>query len=221
MAIISGKVLGSSRGKVGDIVFQKWRNLTTARVRVTPKNPMTETQVTNRLIFAAASRVAQAFAPVLYLGMKKSTAGTSLSPRNLFMKLNYPAFRGVTSPVGIDFRQLQVAKGSFRIPDFGVPSFDDTLSLEVPLVSMNMPEGVDRNLATPYLVIYNDKLNEVIFEPGSGNDSSIFRSVPSSWAGASVYVYGFSIYNGPALPEYGIEPGFVSNSILIGTGTIA
>ena len=56
MAILERGILGGGRNAVGPVVMTKWRGKDVIRARVTPTNPRTAAQTTQRDLFAALTR---------------------------------------------------------------------------------------------------------------------------------------------------------------------
>ncbi len=226
MGKLTKKILGTTRGKVGDVVFAKFRQETVDRA-YQPKvhNPRTAAQVLNRVRFATTSNLAQGLAKAINLGMKQAVAGTNLSPRNLFTKLNDKNdVVEVSAPdtVTIAWSNLKIAKGGFEQPQVGSVDFDtDPLTVGIPFTSPSEATNSDVRIVG---VVYNPDENKVVVRGNTVSaltNNTLSITVPTLWNGSKCYVYAWFEYIGDDKPEESLYKGMVSDSVYGGSGNIA
>lgn len=222
MAKISKKILGFSRGKVADVVFAKFRTETIARgYQPNVRNPRTESQQEQRARFATASGLAKGMVRGIYRGLASVAAGTKMSPRNVFMKLNCkPGTIDVSGDsVTIEYTEIALSQGNFETPLCGSPLFDAPNTVEYSVTNnMEIASNVDV-VTTVYCPEFDASVvSEVNLQTSHG---TIQVSVPASWGGVKVHVYSWLKYTGANSVEDGLYTGVVSETVYVGNGTIA
>lgn len=225
MAIVYKKILGASRKRVGDVVFRNWKGETiSSAYNPIVKNPNTRSQQLVRARFAALTKLAQMFAPATYVGLRDAVAGSVLTPRNLFIKKNWPAVTA-TAPdnVTTDYTSIVVAKGSYADSlIFGTPRFDNPLQVELSFsFSSSISPSPSANVLVYVFVYCPDVDGRMLAVPVAASQSSITITVPGYWSGQKVHLWGFMVYNGENDVNTGTIKGAVNNSVYIGTGTIS
>ena len=99
-AIAEGGVLGTTRGKVGNVVFSTWKGINTVRAKVDPANPQTQAQQENRTDFGNLAKVGSDLNLPL-LQPYWDWVEDKESGFNTFVKENMPGQGGNLTPVGI------------------------------------------------------------------------------------------------------------------------
>lgn len=115
--------LGTARRKLGDVVLYRANGQQVSRVRVTPKNPQTEAQNTQRMVFSSLTTSASALREIVDHSFKGVEQGQRSI--NHFVSINSPIARALTSNdsmspngfllkgvKGIALLPLQVSNGS-------------------------------------------------------------------------------------------------------------
>lgn len=216
MAIITSPKFGKMKNKLDGLVFQKYRTLQVMRDRVIPRNPRTANQQLARAKFGVLGAMAAPFSPILGVGLAEYVKGTVMGVRNAFIKLNKACVTGVSpDSLTIDYTNMVIAKGSLSNVTFGSIAVDNPLEVAVDFTPNTEAWDADADdLVRAF--IYCPDLNSVIsVSPVKRSVGSITATVPATWAGQRVYVWGFC--EGRGDDNY----GKISNSAYIGSDTIA
>ena len=217
MAIYFAGYLSPIRNKLGNAVGRKWRTLDVLAVyNGRPRNPRTTAQQSQRAKFGYIAKVARAFSTAAELGFKPMCDGTPVPQRSMFIKKNIDNVdvTDITAPT-IDLTEIVCAEGGLPNASFGNASFADPLSVSVPLTDTSDTPGADRR-DNVYIFVYNKDQNSGILSAGvARGNAEITVTVPATWNGERVHVYGFVVGNGPE------TMGSVSNSVFIGQGNIS
>jgi hypothetical protein len=219
MGKVTKKILGATRGKVGDVVFRKFRmaNVDSA-YQPNPFNPNTEAQRLQRGKFAIMSNLAQEMAPAINKGFAFAVKGTMLSPRNRFIRENKTCFTG-SDPnlITVNYNALKVALGARSHCNYSVPSFDNPLEVEVSFTSTDATADANNQVV---LVVYCPDDKSCVVSPAAKlSDGSVSATVPSEWNGLKVHVWGVE-YSAEDHPEDYIVKGQPYASIYVGQGNI-
>ena len=217
MAIYFAGYLSPIRNKLGNAVGRKWRTLDVLSVyNGRPRNPRTTAQQEQRAKFGYVAKVARAFSSAVELGFKPLCDGTPVPQRSMFIKNNIDLVdvTDMTNPT-IDLTEVVCAEGGLPNAAYGNASFADPLSVSVPLTDTTEVPGTDRN-DNVYMFVYNKDQNAgILSRPKKRNDDELLVTVPATWNGEKVHVYGFVVGGGAT------TMGTVSNSIFIGQGNIS
>lgn len=189
------KMTGSFAGAVGYIDPQ-------GRVQMRSKaeafhDANTKKQQAVRTRFLAITSVAKAFSKTA-IGLTMVAKSKKITPRNMFTKLNYGATTNGESNGNItaetDFSELTLAQGDCPSVSFGSPNFDDPLTVSATFgKNSDFPGAKDKDLV--YLIVYNPADNmSIISDPVTRdvNGSTVSVTVPNSWNGETVHVWGFT-----------------------------
>ena len=237
------KMTGSFAGAVGYIDPQGRVQMRSKPEKFSDAN--TKKQRIVRAKFLAITSLAKAFKKT-GLGLSIVAKQNKISWSNQFVKTNYGATEGTGDAQAVtaetDFTLITVAKGENPEVSFGSPKFDDPLTVEVAFgANSDMPGASEDDLV--YLLVYNPGDNRTILStPVRRASGKVTATVPNSWNGETVHVWGFSqgFANEQARTEYlswfndQAKAGFAqaiteldpsstdfSNSHYIGNGTIA
>ena len=220
MGKVTKKILGATRGKVGDVVFRKFRQMNVdSAYQPTPANPRTEAQMIQRAIFGEMSRMAHATAQGINIGLSWRAKGSNLSPRNWFLRLNKENFSS-TNPATVEvaYQELIFSTGDRIEADFGNLDLDNPL--EVGISWSVESNAVDTNAELHFIVYSPDAKQAVVSEATKLSANSKTVTVPSHWNALKVYVYGVEVAVDDH-PEQGIVKGQTYRSTYIGTGNIS
>lgn len=116
--ILTKKILGTPKKRIGDVVFADWNGLTTARTyNPSPANPQTDSQTSNRNKFTLMNSLAKKFAAATQIGLKRALA--YMTHRNAFVKIN--SGNGLVGLVNgvwdiVDKNALELSRGSLSVP---------------------------------------------------------------------------------------------------------
>lgn len=225
MAIINGGLHGQAKKRVGNIVYRKWRNLdVAAKYQPNVSNPDTEAQKLVRTRFGAISDLAGKLGACLVLGFKTFVAGTKVPPKSFFIKKNWVFVHADTpGSATIDYSELMVSDGPIMAPSFGTLDTDTPLTVKV-RINDNSGQTVS-SADEVYLVVFCPENGQTILsEAVTRGDESVEVTVPSSWNGMRVHVWGFATWGGEVLSVQGIPvnhtKGDASPSVYIGSGDI-
>lgn len=108
-------ILGSFRGKVGNIIGSKWKGISYMRsLSEVSSKPPTEKQIMVRARFSFASKFLQPIGPVIRIGYKgfdnkQSAQNAAMSEFiNNAITGDYPAYK-------VNYEQLKIAKGTLEV----------------------------------------------------------------------------------------------------------
>lgn len=219
MGKVTKKILGATRGKVGDVVFRKFRQMNVdSAYQPTPANPRTEAQMIQRAIFGEMSRMAHVTAQGINIGLSWKAKSSNLSPRNWFVRLNKENFSS-TNPANVDvaFQELIFSTGDRMEANFGNLDLDNPL--EVGISWTPETTAVDTNAELTFIVYSPDAKEAIISEAAKLSERNKTVTVPSHWNALKVYVYAIEVAVADH-PEHNIVKGQTYRSTYIGTGNI-
>lgn len=219
MGKVTKKILGATRGKVGDVVFRKFRQMNVdSAYQPTPANPRTEAQMIQRSIFGEMSRMAHATAQGINIGLSWKAKSSNLSPRNWFVRLNKNNFTS-SNPgiVQVSYQELIFSTGDRMEANFSPLDLDNPL--EVGISWSAEATAVDEK-AELYFVVYSPDAKEAVVSGAAKlEDHGKTVTVPAHWNALKVYVYAIEVAVADH-PEYNIVKGQTYRSTYIGTGNI-
>lgn len=217
MGKVDTGILGEIRKKVGPVVGRKWRNLNViAKYQSNVRNPRTDRQQRNRLVFKTISKLASNFGEVLKIGFSVVTDGTKVPPRAKFIKENFKQVVAVDpTSVSINYVDLIIASGSLPAVDCETPDFTTALTVKVSQNDTSDLQGASADDKVSLVVLDKETNQVVMSEPMSRTESDLVVRVPASWNGHDVYVWVIAWSDGDDLT---IER--VMDSIYLGAGVI-
>lgn len=189
------KMTGSFAGAVGYIDQQGRVQMRSKPEKFTDAN--TKKQQAVRTRFLAITSLAKAFSKTA-LGLSIVARRNKITWRNMFIKVNYQATESNIGTGAVtaetDYTLLEVARGDNPQVQFGSPNFDDAQTVKCTFSpNTDLPGATEDDVV--YLLIYNPGDNRtIISDPvrrGSGS-GTITVTVPNSWNGETVHVWGFS-----------------------------
>lgn len=193
MAKLIKKVLGYSRGKVADIVVRKYRKDTVVSgYQPDPRDPKTNAQLIQRTRFGALAALTSRFNPAVELGYAEAAAGTSMAPRNAFMKDNFEHVQSSSPGTStINYADLAVAKGTFYGVQFGGVHATNPLEIDLSWVTNEDLPGTDSADIVQLFAFCPDANEGIMATPRARSSASAVIEVPSYWNGMKVHVWGF------------------------------
>ena len=230
MAKTSKNILGDQSGKIGKVVGRVVNGVQLySAYNNHNSNPRTPKQLAARARFKAVMRIAKPLNGVINIGLRLAAAGIPMtSPSNIFTRRNnrlmqYDAESGVATP---DYENLILSEGRTPYVDFGTASFAEAKTVKVPVSSSLDSEFGAFDDDTIYLAVYCPDRDECAIGTAKRTDSEVSVSLPPSWVGKSVYVWGFvrtSVDEDFPVESIGVRlhPNECSPTSYIGTGTIA
>ena len=218
--------MGPQIGKLGPAVGFKWKNKNVFRAyNPWPKNPNTQKQQDARQIFGAMASLSRLMSTAINFGFKFQADAEGTTTRGLFMKKNKGVITFPSGTKTIDYSSIKVAEGSLTSPLFGSPDFDTPEQIDISYDSQLIgPATKDDEIII--LVVNTDRDLAIIKKGTRGTGSSSMTiTVPATWGGAHVQVYGFAratVEEPTFIEDYNgnIYPGQPSDSSYLGTGTI-
>lgn len=187
------KMTGSFAGAVGYIDQQGRVQMRSKPEKVTDAN--TKKQQAVRTRFLAITSLAKAFSKTA-LGLSVVAKQKKLTWRNMFTKVNYRATEATIGDDSVtaqtDFTLLEVSRGDNPQVSWGTPNFDDPLTVMTTFSSNKDIPGASMDDLV-YLLVYNPTDNRtIISDPVARGDEEVSVTVPLSWNGETVHVWGFS-----------------------------
>ncbi|WP_412061795.1 DUF6266 family protein [Rubrivirga sp. IMCC45206] len=151
MAILDRGILGGGRNAVGTVVMTKWRGKDVIRARVTPANPQTAAQTTQRDLFAALTRAGSTLIDAFirpYWRRYEGSGRSATTAFNEFVRANVYVMRSdavAGAPAGtFDPAQMLLTRGGLAPAE---PLADDGLGET--LVTWDVAGGQAAGQAAP------------------------------------------------------------------------
>ena len=216
MSKISQGILDGFKGKVGTVVGYFWKGKPVMRgYKRFVKDSRTAEQLVIRERFAVVSVLSSAFKAASELGFKKRAQLHGNTEHNNFVQLNWEAVqRGGTSAVEVDYSNLLLSVGSLPSVVFGSTSYQTPQRVEATFAPNSESSGASENDRV-YLFAYNPEVNSGALSEGALRSSQrVALTVPASWSGEKVHVWGFAVGGGETNPDV------ASYSSYLGEGTI-
>lgn len=186
------KMTGSFAGAVGYIDKQGRVQMRSKAEKITDAN--TKKQRYTRLRFLAVSTLALGMKNVL-LGLTPQAKSKRITLRNTFVKYNFPAVDATMTETGgdaeTDFGMVRLSMGSIANPSFGTPASTDPLKIDVAISNCDTDPDANMDNSFVYIVAYNPTLNKAVMARDILDPRTISLTVPSSWNGEEVHIYGF------------------------------
>lgn len=216
--------LGNQRGKLGPAVGfvidgkQLYRAYTDA-----VSNPRTTKQTFTRTKMARLGSVAKIFKTAASIGFRNVRKPLQ-SGFSTFMKKNWEAVSGETvDELSVEYAQLVMSEGTLPAPSFGTLGLETALTVECSFTSQSDIEGADSKDQVFVFVYQPDKNEGVLAPPVLRSSGRVSITVPASWSGMKVHVYGYARATMEKYNEFGIlltRMGDTSATQYIGSGTI-
>lgn len=219
MGKVTKKILGATRGKVGDVVFRKFRQMNVnSSYQPNPLNPDTKAQQLQRGIFAVMSKTATSMAKGIKVGFGYKAKGTNLSPRNWFVRTNKEWFTS-NQPgiVTISYPELVMSLGRTCEADFNALDFDDANVVGVSWTPLST--AVDTNAELHIVVVCPDNEGCLVSTAAKLSEGSVNVSTPDEWNGLKVHCYAIETAVADH-PEDDIVKGQTYRSVYLGQGNI-
>ena len=206
-------ILGGFRNKVGTVIGFFWKGKAVMRgyKDLGPKSTYSEAQLLVQTRFGAIGKLALVFLSAITGGFYKVAARKKMTASNIFIKKNWEMTHSTVPGIAtIDYPELIISQGELHNVDFGTPSFDNPLEVEVTYSTVS---SLDDSNDKVYIVAYSPDANEGLLSEGAKrSDGSISLTVPSHWNGLKVHVWGMT--------QSAKDKKAYSDSSYIGTGNI-
>ena len=192
-------ITGTGSGKLGSAVFSVSAGEQVVRqYQPIVTNPSTPQQVDNRAKLKLLSQLSAVMADVIAIPKVGS-----LTPRNSFVKDNYPLVTAENGAASVDLSQLAITKGGMQIPDVVAERNADT-SIDVAL-AMKADQLVSRVI---YIMFYRNNQGELQLVDSAvvetaGEDGTFPWSFPYQQQDVVVYAYGIFDKNAKATATFG------------------
>ena len=228
MAKTSKNVLGDQRGRIGKVVGKVIDGVQMYSAHTDAvKNPRSEKQIAHRARFAEAIKLSKAMKGVIKIGFKQTASKQKLiSSSNIFVKENKPkiSYNKTTGETSVDYEHIVISEGEAPFVLFSGVTFPEALKVTASFNGCNDTPGALADDSV-YIAVYSPTLSKCMTGIGKRSDGSVTVTLPSVWAGETVYVWGFvktSVEEEVNIDDYGItlHPNDCSNSFYIGTGTV-
>jgi hypothetical protein len=212
MAKVVLGILDGFIGKVGTVVGSYWKGKPVMRgYKRIHHDSKSEKQLLIRTRFGALAKLAEVFLPVLQMGFYKVARQKVMTEGNIFIRKNWEMTHSTVPGIAtIDYPELVISAGKLHNVDFGTPSFDNPLEVEVTYSTVS---PLDDSNDLVYIFAYSPDANEGLLSESAKRDTGrISLTVPSHWNGLKVHVWG--------LTQSATSDTTVSDSSYIGTGNI-
>ena len=192
-------ITGTGSGKLGSAVFSVTAGEQVVRqYQPIVTNPSTPQQVDNRAKLKLLSQLSAVMADVIAI----PKVGT-LTPRNIFVKDNYPLVTAENGAASVDLSQLAITKGGMQIPEVVAERNADT-SIDVAL-AMKADQLVSRVI---YIMFYRNNQGELQLVDSAvvetaGEGGTFPWSFPYQQQDVVVYAYGIFDKNAKASASFG------------------
>ena len=208
-------ITGTGSGKLGSAVFSVTAGSQVVRqYQPVVTNPSTAIQVNNRAKLKLLSQLSAVMADVIAIPKIGS-----LTPRNSFVKDNYPIVTAENGAASVDLSQLAITKGGMQIPEVIAERNEDN-SIDVAL-AMKADQLVSRVV---YIMFYRNNQGELQLVDSAGVETAGEQGTfPWSFAywqqDVVIYAYGIFDKNAKATASfgnYGVETGTQVASLIAG-----
>ena len=196
----AGFWLRGAQGKYAGAVLQNAAGGgTIMRENVTPSNPQTTSQVSQRTKFKLMSQLSAVLAPVI--AIRRDGA---LSPRNVFQKLNFPLITEANSQAQLSYENIQLTKSNIAIPSIHLQRSDEDVDVDF-TTNLLIPSGMSRAVFIAYTKNSEGSLmffDSIIKEGEEVTDTVTFKNAPED-QDLVVYAYGIIDASAAATAKYG------------------
>ena len=208
-------ITGTGSGKLGSAVFSVTAGSQVVRqYQPVVTNPSTAIQVNNRAKLKLLSQLSAVMADVIAIPKIGS-----LTPRNSFVKDNYPIVTAENGAASVDLSQLAITKGGMQIPEVIAERNEDN-SIDVAL-AMKADQLVSRVV---YIMFYRNNQGELqLVDSAVVETAGEQGTFPWSFAywqqDVVIYAYGIFDKNAKATASfgnYGVETGTQVASLIAG-----
>lgn len=209
--------LKGQRGRVGNVVFRKFRGgyVTSSRPEFIKRTPTPE-ETARRNRFAELSRMTAAFAKAAKLGFYPNTLGM-MGARNQFSKRNAHCVRLTDDYViEVDYPHIDLTSADkLAAPAFQSPTTDEDLTVKVVFTpASDVNETSEDDIVR--LVVYQPDMQMSVVSGGALRKAgTVSTKVPAVWSGTEVHVYAFAIGG-----KEGVNKDWRSETIYLGKVTI-
>lgn len=166
MSVVQNPIIGRAKGKVGGVVFSRWKDLNTLRGKpLTVKNPKTDDQVTQRSKFAAA--VAYARLILFFLRSSLASVATNMSEFNFFLRSIIPGIDDVDFILDVTTLPGDILSRGSAYPLAGLEA--DPQVGQAVTVSWTDDSGEEYREATDLVkvIVFNETTNTFIVDPSA------------------------------------------------------
>ena len=197
--------LGPQIGKLGPAVGFLWKGRNIYRSH-NPfvRNPKTPAQVEARAKFKLLAQTARLLSPAINLGYAYKADAERNTTRALFTRENYHLLSYDQGQPDIDMTLLSLADGPLTPVAFGTPSISD-LTLTVPIANSYSGIGCALDSDRVHLLVANRTKDMAILVSAARTDTQLQASLPDTFAGTQVELYGFvttSVTEPTFIPAY-------------------
>ena len=198
------------RGTVGTVIGYQWRGKWCLRARPrSVRNPRTERQQNNRVLFKEVVRYAANVKQVLRIGLHDRAMEAHMTECNYFFRLNSDCFTNGEGGLEVDYTRLIVSEGPVAPVGFGgVQEEDGVVTIPFEKNPLHMRAESEDEV---YLFALCPSLDaRLLSAPVYRRSKSISMVLPDEWQGREVHLYGF-------VANYA---GRASHSVYLGFGVL-
>ncbi len=215
MATFKNGAFGAFRGRAGNLVGSKWKNLRVLRIRPeSVSNPRTPGQMNVRSRFALMGHFLSTQRDLVRIGWK--SGAENQTPFNAAMRYNMRhATIGEHPDVSIDYPNVMLSMGQLPVASNVQVSVSSAMSLSL---SWTNNSGQTNAADSDLLMIgaYHDETGSGYVIPGAfqRSDQSGEINLPDNWSGRSVEIYLFMVSTLASGIKYSRE--MVSDTLYLG-----
>lgn len=163
MAIVQNPLIGRTRQKFGNSIFQKWKQHNVIRTKpLQVANPRTRAQMAQRSRLAFVLAIFRAVSGIVKIGYKRQA--TNMTEYNAFMSYNINNASSVDQNYDVEVHpeDLKIARGSIQPTDFVFAKAGDNCTITWPSTPQELTAGQS----------LSDTLN-VLLLGTNGDDASV------------------------------------------------
>ena len=190
MAKLEGNAIGGFRGRLGNLVGYSWKGVWCVRTRPAQvRNPRTAAQQRNRAMFAEEVRLAGRMSWALNIGFAAVSDELHMTPQNVFVKANQPAFTAQEGGLAVDWGALIVSAGPVAPVTVTEAVVDDHNVLNVSFEKNPMRMHAS-STDMVHLYVYCPALNDgYLAAPVYRHKGRVALALEDAFAGQEIHIY--------------------------------
>lgn len=184
--------MGGFSGKLGPAIGYQWNGMWCVRAHQKfVNNPRTEEQQSHRACFAEEVRLAARMARGVRAGLTSVARECHMTARNLFMRINQPAFTESGGTLEVDYSQLKISVGPVAPVSVTSATLDADGVLKVKFEGNMNLDNTD-SYDSVYFYAYSPEAGRgYLFAPVYRYQHRAAALLPTELKGFDVHVYAF------------------------------
>lgn len=219
MGKLRGNLFGNFQGKIGLTYGRMVHGVNLGANMPTSRGkgfPYTSAERDRQFRFKTLAQLASAFQTANDLGLKAKAKqiGPLVSPFDAFIHVNYEAVSVAGGEAEVDYGSLMCSLGKMPTPVFGNASFAEPGRVSVTFTPNADTPGTDAQDKVYVFVYQPDTKQGLLSASVLRTSGTLTMTLPASWTGMTVHVYGFAIGDGRN------NKGISCDSAYVGTGNV-